>query len=152
MKRLAVSALILVAGAALAAPVSGSPEAMPGVANPTRARLNWIVKCQGCHRPDATGTPETTPAMAGFVAQFLHVPGGREYLAQVPGVATAALPDDALAELLNWSLLRFDPAHVPSDFTPYTAAEVGRLRQKVLRVEAPSVRAGLVARVAPAEK
>ena len=89
---------------------------------------------------------------AGFVAQFLHVPGGREYLAQVPGVATAALPDDALAELLNWSLLRFDPAHVPGDFTPYTAAEMGRLRQKVLRVEAPSVRAGLVARFASAEK
>lgn len=151
MKWLAVPALILATGAAVATPVSGGPPssetaAMPGVANPARARQNWILTCQGCHRADATGTAQTTPTMAGYVAQFLHVPGGREYLAQVPGVATAALSDDALAEVLNWSLLRFDPAHVPGDFTPYTPAEVGRLRLKPLRTEAAAVRAGMVAR------
>ena len=85
--------------------------------------------------------------MAGFVARFLHAPGGREYLGRVPGVATAALSDEALAEVLNWSLLRFDPAHVPGDFTPYTPAEMGRLRLKPLRTEAAAVRAGLVARL-----
>ncbi|WP_411339421.1 cytochrome C [Sphingopyxis sp. J-6] len=157
MKWLAVPALMLATGAAVATPVSDSPPssgtaAMPGVANPARARQNWILTCQGCHRADATGTPQTTPTMAGFVAQFLQVPGGREYLAQVPGVATAALSDDALAEVLNWSLLRFDPAHVPGDFTPYTPAEVGRLRLQPLRTEAAAVRAGMVARFAPAGK
>ncbi|ALH79340.1 cytochrome C [Sphingopyxis macrogoltabida] len=157
MKWLAVPALMLATGAAVATPVSGSPSssetaAMPGVANPARARQNWILTCQGCHRADATGSPQTTPTMAGFVAQFLQVPGGREYLAQVPGVATAALSDEALAEVLNWSLLRFDPAHVPGDFTPYTPAEVGRLRLKPLRTEAAAVRAGMVARFAPAGK
>lgn len=149
MKWLAVPALIMATGAAVATPVAGPPDAIPGVANPARARQNWILSCQGCHRADATGTPQTTPTMAGVVAQFLHVPGGREYLAQVPGVATAALSDDALAEVLNWSLVRFDPAHVPDDFRPYTPAEVGRLRQRPLRTEAATVRAGMAARFAP---
>lgn len=147
MKLLAAAALILATGAAVATPVSGSLEPMPGVPNPARARQNWILACQGCHRADATGTPQTTPTMAGFVARFLHAPGGREYLGRVPGVATAALSDEALAEVLNWSLLRFDPAHVPGDFTPYTPAEMGRLRLKPLRTEAAAVRAGLVARL-----
>jgi cytochrome c2 len=151
MKWLAVPALMMATGAAVATPVAGPPEPIPGVANPARARQNWMLACQGCHRADATGTPQTTPTMAGVVAQFLHVPGGREYLAQVPGVATAALSDDALAEVLNWSLVRFDPAHVPDDFTPYTPAEVGRLRQRPLRTEAAMVRAGMVARFAPGD-
>lgn len=146
MRWLAVPALLLATGAAVATPGSANPDAMAGVANPARARQNWILACQGCHRADATGTPQTTPTMAGFVGRFLHVPGGREYLAQVPGVATAALSNDALAEVLNWSLVRFDPAHLPGDFTPYTAAEVGRLRMKPLRTEAAATRASLVAR------
>lgn len=118
-----------------------------GVSNPALARQNWILKCQGCHRPDATGTSETTPAMAGVVAQFLHVPGGREYLARVPGVSTAPLADADLAELLNWTLYRFDGEHVPADFKPYSAAEIGRLRKTPLRVEAPAVRAALAEKI-----
>lgn len=152
MKWLAAPALMLATGAAVATPGSGNPDVMPGVSNPTRARQNWILMCQGCHRADATGTPQTTPTMAGFVGRFLHVPGGREYLIQVPGVATAALSDDALAEVMNWSLLRFDPAHVPGDFAPYTPAEVGRLRMKPLRTEASTIRAGLMARFEANEK
>lgn len=148
----AVPALILASGSALATPASVGADPMPGVANPVRARQNWILACQGCHRADATGTPQTTPTMALFVGRFLNVPGGREYLARVPGVATAALSDDALAEVLNWSLLRFDPVHVSDDFKPYTASEVGQLRLKPLRSEAATVRAGLVARFGSGEK
>jgi len=104
-----------------------------------------MLKCQGCHRADASGTPATTPAMAGLVAEFLTVPQGRAYLAQVPGVATAALPDDQLAELLNWTLYRFDAGHVPADFKPYTTNEIGQLRHKPLRTEAAQVRARIIA-------
>lgn len=151
MKGLAAPALILAVGAAFATPAASGPtsshpeKAMPGVADPVRARQHWILQCQGCHRADATGTPQTAPTMAGFVARFLQVPGGRDYLARVPGVATAALSDADLAEVVNWSLMRFDPAHVPADFKPYTAAEIGRLRHKPLRAEASAVRARLVA-------
>ncbi|HJS13023.1 cytochrome C [Sphingopyxis sp.] len=145
MKWLAVPALIMATGAAITTPAWSGPEAIPGVANPARARQNWILSCQGCHRADATGTPQTTPAMAGVVARFLRVPGGREYLVRVPGVATAALSDADLAEVVNWSLMRFDPANVPADFKPYTPTEVGQLRLKPLRAEATTVRAGMVA-------
>jgi hypothetical protein len=82
--------------------------------------------------------------MTGIVARFLEIPGGREYLARVPGVATAALTDAQLAELLNWTLYRFDAAHVPAGFKPYTAAEMGALRRHPLRTEAKAVRAALM--------
>lgn len=152
MRWLAVPALILASGAAVTTPVWSGPETTPGVANAARARQNWMLSCQGCHRADATGTAQTTPTMAGFVGKFLHVPGGREYLVRVPGVATAALSDADLAEVVNWSLVRFDPANIPADFVPYTPAEVGQLRLKPLRAEAATVRAGMVARFAPDNK
>ena len=107
MRWLAAPGLILATGAAAMTPALGDPDTNPALQSAARARQNWILTCQGCHRADATGTPQTTPTMAGFVAKFLQVPGGREYLARVPGVATAALTDAELAEVLNWSLVRF---------------------------------------------
>lgn len=141
-------ALTIAAGAVATGPALGGDRTMPGVGNPARAHQNWILKCQGCHRADASGSPETTPAMAGEIARFLSVPGGRVYLAQVPGVATAALPDAELAELLNWTLLRFDSGNLPKDFKPYTPNEVGKLRQKPLRTEAAAVRRRIAASLA----
>ena len=81
--------------------------------------------------------------MNGVLATFLRVPGGREYLGQVPGVSTAALDDKQLAELLNWTLYAFDRENVPASFTPYTAEELNRLRQHPLRMETTSIRAKL---------
>ncbi|SEH13899.1 hypothetical protein SAMN05428974_0995 [Sphingopyxis sp. YR583] len=147
MKWLAAPALILATGVATVPSEGSQSEPIAGVANPARARQNWILSCQGCHRADATGSSTTTPTMAGYVARFLQVPGGREYLVRVPGVATAALSDADLAEVINWSLVRFDPTNIPPDFTPYSAAEVGRLRLKPLRAEAATVRANMVARM-----
>ncbi len=130
-------ALLLLAGAAAAAPI-------PGVAHPERARQNYILKCQGCHGPNAYGDSSLTPPMAGMVSRFLAVPGGRDYLARVPGVATAPVSDAELAELLNWTLYRFDAAHVPLGFRPYRAAEMARLRKSPLRTEAAAVRQSLL--------
>jgi cytochrome c553 len=47
-----------------------------GVANAQRAWQNWTLNCQGCHRPDGSGSPGTAPGIAGTVANFLNVPGG----------------------------------------------------------------------------
>jgi hypothetical protein len=105
--------------------------------------LDYAVTCQGCHRADGTGTPGTVPALAGSVGRFLRVPGGREFLAQVPGVAQAPLDDAALAAVLNWILDRFGPPDVPPGFAPYTAEEVGRLRRRPL-VDVERVRQELV--------
>lgn len=139
------SALAILIGISSAAGLEATPNASPGVENQPRAWQNWVLQCQGCHRPDATGSPQTTPAMAGHVSRFLHVPGGREYLGRVPGVATAALSDRDLAELLNWTLRRYDPENLPADFKPYTPEEVGRLRRMPLRTEAYDMRVKLMA-------
>ncbi len=94
--------------------------------------VEYALNCQGCHRADGAGTPGSVPPLAGSVARFLAVPGGREYLVRVPGVAQAPLDDAMLAAVVNWMLHRFDEAHVPADFVPYAADEIGRLRASPL--------------------
>jgi mono/diheme cytochrome c family protein len=135
----AVASCALMGGAALA-----QTSAPAGVENPQLAWQHWTLNCQGCHRPDGTGSAGTTPSLAGTAAKFLWVPGGREYLARVPGVATSALSNADLAEVLNWLLWRFDKDNLPSNFQPFSAAEVGGLRVRPLRLEASQVRADLL--------
>jgi hypothetical protein len=129
------------AGPGTAAPGAAAPA---GVANPQRAWQNWTLNCQGCHRPDGTGSPGTAPSLAGAVSKFLNVPGGREYLGRVPGVATSPLANADLAELMNWIFWRFDKGHMPPDFLPFTAEEIGRLRLQPLRLEASQMRTDLL--------
>jgi hypothetical protein len=128
------------AAAGIAAAQSSPGDAPAGVANPQRAWQNWTLNCQGCHRPDGTGSAGTAPSLAGTVSKFLTVPGGREYLGRVPGVATSALPSSDLAELMNWMFWRFDKEHLPAGFLPFTAEEIGRLRAQPLRLEASLMR------------
>jgi len=144
---LAAAACVAHAAVTSAAPPTSTATAastMLGVTDATLARQHYMLQCQGCHRPDGTGTMTTAPPMTGMVARFLAVPGGREYIVRVPGVATAVLTDIQLAELLNWTLYRFDAANVPASFQPYTATEVGALRRHPLRTEAKVLRAQLI--------
>lgn len=141
-------ALMIACGALFAIAVTGgegSLAPMRGVVSPAQAHNDYILKCQGCHRPDGSGDAASNPPLTGKVARFLAVPGGRDYLGRVPGVATTDLNDKRLADLLNWTLYRFDRAHVPADFKPYDAAEIGRLRKAPLRADASKTRADLVA-------
>lgn len=102
------------------------------------AQVDYMLNCQGCHLPDGSGFPaRQVPDLRNRMGSFLSVPGGREYLVQVPGTAQTALPDSDLARLLNWMLGSFSAAQIPADFQPYTAAEVGTLRQYPLA--SPSV-------------
>jgi mono/diheme cytochrome c family protein len=129
------------------AAAADEPSVAPaGVENPQRAWQNWTLNCQGCHRVDGTGSDTTAPSLAGTVAKFLWVPGGREYLIRVPGVATSPLSDADLAEVMNWMFWRFDKEHLPSTFKPFTAAELAPLRGRPLRLEASSMRSDLLAR------
>jgi cytochrome c2 len=135
------------AGAASSAVPGGAAAgvaAPAGVTNAQRAWQNWTLNCQGCHRPDGTGSAGTAPSLAGTVSRFLTVPGGREYLGRVPGVATSALANADLAELMNWMFWRFDKEHMPADFLPFTAEEIGRLRTAPLRLEASQMRNDLL--------
>jgi cytochrome c553 len=135
------ASLVSVVGMATAQSPGASPA---GVMNPQRAWQNWTLNCQGCHRPDGTGSDGTAPSLAGTVSKFLTVPGGREYLGRVPGVATSPLSNEDLANLVNWMFWRFDKEHMPADFLPFTAEEIGRLRARPLRLEASQMRSELL--------
>jgi mono/diheme cytochrome c family protein len=95
-------------------------------------QVDYLLQCQGCHRADGGGTPGSVPAFAGAVGRFLEVPGGREYLVRVPGSAQSPLDDAELAALLNWIVTRFGPTDPDRGFTPFTAAEVTRVRRPPL--------------------
>lgn len=141
---------LLVAAIALAitgAAQATTEEAMPGVDDALQAHSDYKLKCQGCHRPDGSGDAVSNPPMNGHVARFLGIPGGRAFLGRVPGVATVDLDDARLANLLNWTLYRFDRAHLPPDFRPYSATELSKLRKHPLRAERATIRAGLIAQM-----
>jgi hypothetical protein len=107
-------------------------------------KINWMLNCQGCHGSAANSTGIDVPPLANTVAKFLSVPGGRDYLVKVPGVAMAPISDAQVASLTNWMLTTFDPEHIPARFKAYTAREVGRLRKSPYISEASAVRATLI--------
>jgi mono/diheme cytochrome c family protein len=116
MKLRAIAMLIVALSIASAALAGGSPAEL------------YTLNCWGCHKPRAEGIPGTVPRLADSMANFLRVPGGREYLVEVPGVAASALSNAEIAEVLNWLLVTFNKAEMPPDFKPYTAAEIARYR------------------------
>ncbi len=106
-----------------------SPASATGVASEKRARTNYMLNCQGCHGANAEGNDAASvPRMQDFVANFLKVPGGREFLVQVPGSANASIGDAELAELLNWMIPFVSIEQLPDDFVPYTETEIAALR------------------------
>ena len=126
----------------LVAVALGALLALPAGADPAR---DYMLQCRGCHGPDAAGVPGAAPALRAELAEFLAVPGGREYLLRVPGVTRSELDDAALAALLNWLLASYgEPG-----FTPYSAAEVGVQRGRPL-LDPGAARRALLARMPPA--
>ncbi len=136
---------MLLAAISASGVVGAAGKSLPGITDARQAHVDYMLKCQGCHRPDGSGDDHSNPPMRGVVARFLSVPGGRAFLARVPGVATTNLDDRRLANLVNWTLYTFDPEHVPADFKPFSAQELNALRQHPLRLQRAAVRAQLVA-------
>jgi len=129
-RRLLFSTLFALSVSVAAADVPpNAPASLAGVTDKNRARINYMLNCQGCHGPQAQGSEAASvPRMQGFVGNFLKVEGGREYLVQVPGSANASVSDAELAELLNWMIPTVSAAEMPETFVPYTNAEIARLR------------------------
>jgi len=139
-------------GALLVFATAASAGETSGVVNEQRAKMNWMLNCQGCHQADASGSANGAPRMAGEVARFLSVEGGREYLTRVPGVANAGMSNDQLAELLNWTLATFDKGNMPADFAPFTTEEVAAGRAHPLVSEAAIMRETLRGKFASRDK
>lgn len=125
IRRIVRAGAASLAAASLFAPTAfADPRAGPG----HTPALNYTLNCQGCHLPDGSGAPGKVPDMRREIAAFLTIPGGREYLVQVPGAATSRLGDAEMADLLNWLVKTMAPPAAHAAFRPYTEAEVARLR------------------------
>lgn len=116
MRRCATLALLLAAGAAEAASL-GDP------------RLDYVLNCAGCHGLDGAGVPaKGVPRLKDNIGKLLHLPEGRAFVVQAPGVSNSSLDHAELADLLNWLVVAMDAAHLPPNRAPYTAEEVAALR------------------------
>ncbi len=89
----------------------------------------YAANCAGCHGHSGRSVGEI-PTLVERIGYFARIPEGRAYLVQVPNVAMSAIRDEDLAQMLNWLLTTYSAAQLPQDFTPYTGAEVGELRQE----------------------
>ena len=140
--------LALAVSVALQSLSIGSVVAAPQTAiNEDRARYHYQMFCQGCHTPDGSGV-NAVPPLKGMMGVFLRSQRGREFMVQVPGSATSKLDDTQLAEVLNWCIENFSASSlINGDYLPYTAEEVGRLRQSPLQ-EIDNTRAEVLAEIA----
>jgi mono/diheme cytochrome c family protein len=106
----------------------------------------YTLNCWGCHQPQAQGIPGSVPRLSNSMGYFVRIPEGRAYLVEVPGVATAPLSDEEVAQVLNWMLLTFSRPQLPEHFAPYTAAEIRKYRMHKL-VNVTEVRDRLAAQL-----
>ncbi|MBN3786963.1 cytochrome c [Burkholderia sp. Ac-20353] len=136
--RLALS--LLGCAAVLASPALANAQSEPDAA---LARQHWVLNCMGCHTATGGGIPGKVPPLANSLGYFEQLPAGREYVMRVPGASNSALSDQQLADVLNWLLRTMNRSALPSDFKPYTAAEIATHRRPALADVAP-VRAGLI--------
>ena len=113
-----------------------------------QANFDWILQCQGCHGLNGEGMAHRdVPVLTNEVSKFLFVEGGREFLVRVPGVSGSPLPDDRLADVLNWMLVSFDPNHLNEEWHTYSAEEVKTLRRRPLRTQIQSQRKMIMANI-----
>lgn len=119
---------------ALAATLAGTANAAGagGTATDGAARVDYLLHCSGCHRPDGAGAPPEVPSLRGPIGEIVGTPEGRDYVARVPEAAQAPLDDEDLARVLNWMLREFSAATLPAGFRPLDAREVGAARRRVL--------------------
>lgn len=109
------------------------------------AKSDYAINCRGCHGPSGMNTHSSVPDMNGYIDKFLHVPGGREYLIQVPGISRSALTDLEIAQMLNWLIVTIGRDKHLQDI--FTEQEVARVRHLPLGASAAQIRAKLVAAI-----
>lgn len=100
----------------------------PALADP---RTDYMLHCMGCHQPTGEAATGKVPALKGEVGRMLVLPGGRDYLLRVPGVAQSQLSDERLALLMNWLVETYGELAGRRP-VPFSASEVGRLRRRPL--------------------
>jgi hypothetical protein len=106
----------------------------------------YTLNCWGCHRSNGEGVAGTAPPLIN-AADFLRVPGGREYLIRVPGVSQSMLDDADTALVMNWILETFSKGRVPADFRLFTAAEIHHARAEPHLFDITEIRTQLLSKM-----
>ena len=117
----------------------------PSVSPVHSARALYVLHCAGCHSLDGSGSTSARVPDMRQLGQFLRIPGGREFLIQVPGVMGSGLNDEQVALVTNWVLSSIASASIPAQHRDFDAAEVNQARHKPL-VDVAATRAQLVQR------
>ena len=115
-----------------------------------QARVNFLLHCAACHRPDGHGSPGTVPDLREYLGEFAQHPDSRSFIARVPGASGAPVTDAELAQVLNWILITMNGDQLRAGFRPYTAAEVAGYRRNTIIDVAP-VRQELIKKLAVGE-
>jgi len=117
----------------------------PSLSPAHSARALYVLHCAGCHSLDGSGSASARVPDMRQLGLFLRVPGGREFLLQVPGVMGSGLNDEQVAQVTNWVLSSIANASIPPHHRRYDAAEVSQARRSPL-VDVAATRAVLVQR------
>jgi mono/diheme cytochrome c family protein len=117
----------------------------PSIAPTHSARALYVLHCAGCHSLDGSGSTSARVPDMRQLGLFLRVPGGREFLLQVPGVMGSGLNDEQVAQVTNWVLSSIANASIPPHHRVFDAAEVSQARRSPL-VDVAATRAVLVQR------
>jgi mono/diheme cytochrome c family protein len=105
--------------------------ALPEAAGASPAQ-DYVLHCMGCHGGQAEGVPGRVPPLAHSLARFMRTPAGRSYILRVPGAASSALSDAALAGVLNWLAQTFDAEDLGPGVPLFTVEEVAGQRHTPL--------------------
>lgn len=130
MRAALVGALLLAGALPVHAAAAGAPSSAAG--RLPAPQSNYLLGCGGCHGVAGVSNSRLVPDLADQVGYFLNDRAGREYLVRVPNVAFYPVPDQALADVLNYMVFRLGGSSVPAGAKPYTRAEVARLRRQPL--------------------
>lgn len=117
----------------------------PSISPAHSARALYVLHCAGCHSLDGSGSVSARVPDMRQLGLFLRVPGGREFLIQVPGVMGSGLTDTQVAEVTNWVLFSIAKDSLPLHHRDFDAVEVRQARRNPL-VDVAATRALLVKR------
>ncbi|TPE53273.1 c-type cytochrome [Amaricoccus solimangrovi] len=133
MRRALLTLAVLLSGPSLA-------EAGAGGVTP---RTSYALHCSGCHTMTGTGEPAAgIPTFIGSVGTIARSDTGRTYMMHVPGVISAGLSDEGIAEVMNYVLEAWG-----NGAPLFTAAEVTE-RRAVPVPDVVDYRRGVVAALA----
>jgi hypothetical protein len=99
----------------------------------TTPQSDYVEYCSGCHGMQGNSAPAEIPVLRDRVGYFMCTKDGRDYLIRLPNVAYSAISDNQeLADMMNFVVFGLGGASAPKGTSPFTAAEVKRLRANAL--------------------